>query len=159
MDYIIADEPEKIDLNIKDFISLPSYRLNLYNSSNHSLESVCILSKEISNDYLNSLAYFIEDLRLSALNTKYGKGKVWAKYYKLMESFTTPVDLFYDGRMIRKKSFSLGYASTIHKSQGSTLNNVFIDSKDLGVCRNVEELRQLQYVALSRAKNNVYIYQ
>ena len=159
MDYIIADEPEKIDLNIKDFISLPSYRLNLYNSSNHSLESVCILSKEISSDYLNSLAYFIEDLRLSALNTKYGKGKVWAKYYKLMESFTTPVDLFYDGRMIRKKSFSLGYASTIHRSQGSTLNNVFIDSKDLGVCRNVEELRQLQYVALSRAKNNVYIYQ
>ena len=39
------------------------------------------------------------------------------------------------------------------------INNVFIDSKDLGVCRNVEELRQLQYVALSRTKNNVYILQ
>ncbi len=48
-----------------------------------------------------------------------------------------------------KKSFDYGYAMTVHKAQGSTINNVFIDMKDVLTCRDPELLRQLQYVGAS----------
>ena len=41
--------------------------------------------------------------------------------------------------------------------QGSSITNVYIDMKDILKCRDEEELRHLQYVALSRTKNNIYI--
>ena len=83
----------------------------------------------------------------------------WREYYNILNSFTSPRDLIVDKRVIRKKSFGPGYASTIHKSQGKSLNNVFIDLKDIFINRDKDELRQLQYVAVSRARSNVYIYQ
>ena len=72
-----------------------------------------------------------------------------------MESFLTPVDLIYNDRTIRKKSLDYGYCISVHKSQGSTIDNVLVDMSNLFVCRNKEDLRQLQYVALSRTKNNI----
>ena len=41
--------------------------------------------------------------------------------------------------------------------QGSSITNVYIDMKDIFRCKDEEELRQLQYVALSRTKNNIYL--
>lgn len=38
-----------------------------------------------------------------------------------------------------------------HK-QGATYENVFIDMSDVFKCQDQNELRQLQYVALSRAR-------
>ena len=76
-----------------------------------------------------------------------------------MGSFASPIDLYYDNRLIKKKSFGYGYAMTIHRSQGSSINNVFIDMKDVSVCRDKEELRQLQYVGVSRTKTNCHILQ
>ena len=49
------------------------------------------------------------------------------------------------------------YASTVHSAQGSTYNNVYIDLKDLFICTKKEELARLLYVAVSRAKNNIYL--
>lgn len=48
------------------------------------------------------------------------------------------------------------YASTVHSAQGSTYRNVYIDLKDLWTCPNKRELQRLLYVAVSRAKENVY---
>jgi len=49
-----------------------------------------------------------------------------------------------------------GYAMTIHKSQGSTYKNVFIDVPDILKCRSTELRNRLFYVAISRAQENVY---
>ena len=84
---------------------------------------------------------------------------LWKDYFNILGSFASPIDLYYDGRMVRKKSFDYGYAMTVHKSQGSSLNNVFIDMKDINKCRNKDEFRQLQYVSVSRTKNNAHILQ
>ena len=46
---------------------------------------------------------------------------------------------------------------TVHKAQGSTFNNVLIDLTDLGTCKNPEIFRRLLYVAISRAKNKVFL--
>ena len=120
MDYVIVDDPIKIDINIPHFINLPGFKLNLYDSSSKTSEEILILDKEISSDYLNSLAQLIERTRLEAIDLKMKKSKYsyvkWKEYYEINNSFTTPFNLYYDNRLIRKKSFDYGYASTVHKS-------------------------------------------
>jgi exodeoxyribonuclease-5 len=41
------------------------------------------------------------------------------------------------------------YASTVHKSQGSTFDTVFVDRRDLQACRG-DERDALLYVAVTR---------
>lgn len=47
------------------------------------------------------------------------------------------------------------FACTIHKSQGSTFDEVFIDLNDFKSIRDLKELARLLYVAMSRAKYKV----
>lgn len=49
------------------------------------------------------------------------------------------------------------YASTIHKSQGSTFENVYIDLSSLSYVRDKIALARLLYVAISRASKHVYL--
>ena len=163
MDYIVVDEPVKKDVHIHNFMKLPGWNLNLYDSSDKKTSEIFILSKEIPQDYYNSLAAHIEGTRLNAIELKQRRnrnsGKAWADYYQIVGGFTSPVDLMYDNRVVRKKTFTGGYATTCHKSQGSSIQNVFVDMKNVMLCRNQDELRQLQYVGLSRTRNNVYLLQ
>lgn len=50
------------------------------------------------------------------------------------------------------------HAMTVHKSQGSTYENVFIDMEDIGKCANSDYKLYLKllYVAISRASDTVY---
>lgn len=50
------------------------------------------------------------------------------------------------------------HAMTVHKSQGSTYENVFIDTEDLSRCadKDYQMYLKLLYVAISRASHNVY---
>lgn len=41
--------------------------------------------------------------------------------------------------------------------QGSTYDNVFVDMTDVNVCLDRENKRELQYVALSRAKKFAHV--
>lgn len=165
MDYIIVKEPEKIDINIGNInFNFPGYNLYLYDSFSKQTGCVPILSRDIDPEYFKMLAKYIEDIRITAIKLKKaGKiseaNKRWVEYFDVMGSFTTPVNLVLDGRLIRSKSLGYGYATTVHKSQGSTLDEVFIDMKNIGVCSNSAEKRQLQYVALSRTKSNAFILQ
>lgn len=163
MDYIIMQEPENIMINIPYVGLYPGYKLILWDSSNKCEQTVNILSRYITDQEIRNLTYTIEKTRLEAIELKQRKSRLsglkWKAYYNIMNSFTTPIDLYFDNRLIRKKSFDGGYATTIHRSQGSSINNTFIDMKSIDFCRDAQEQRQLQYVALSRSKNNVYILQ
>ena len=160
MDYIITSKPVAKKINIPNFGSLFGYSICLYDTGNKSNTYVDILSPELPESDFEELAASIEDIRLTAIDAtgKY-KNKCWSKYYKMMESFTTPKDLYFDGRLIRKKSFDRGYATTVHKSQGSSFDTILIDMQNINKCPVKENIRQLQYVALSRTRNNAYIYQ
>lgn len=50
------------------------------------------------------------------------------------------------------------HAMTVHKSQGSTYNTVFLDTQDIGKCAdsNYKLYLKLMYVGISRASNIVY---
>ena len=41
--------------------------------------------------------------------------------------------------------------------QGSTFDKVFIDIDSFKRCRDLEEVRQLQYVGLSRTRSDIYL--
>lgn len=49
------------------------------------------------------------------------------------------------------------YACTVNKAQGSTYKKVFIDLDDIKKCKNPNLLARLLYVAVSRAKETVYL--
>lgn len=163
MDYVIIGDPIQTDIRIPNFMAMPGWKLLLYDAANDISAEILMLSKIVSPDYFLSLAELIENTRIEAIQlkniNKKESNKLWGIYYSIVNSFTSPIDLFIGNRVIRKKSFDYGYATTVHKSQGKTLNNVFIDMKNILLCRDQEELRQLQYVAMSRTKNNVYIFQ
>ena len=122
------------------------------------------MDNELDEDYIEVLANDIESLRFDAISAKnlrkYSKAtSLWKQYYQLTKSFATNKDIYFDNRVIKSKTFDYGYASRLHKIQGSSLNEVFVDMKDVLTCRNLDVLRQMQYVALSRTKNNAYILQ
>lgn len=46
------------------------------------------------------------------------------------------------------------YASTVHKSQGSTYDWVFVDVGDIGSCTRADLIARMMYVAISRASDS-----
>jgi ATP-dependent exoDNAse (exonuclease V) alpha subunit len=49
------------------------------------------------------------------------------------------------------------YACTINKAQGSTFDEVFIDLDDVSRCNSGDQIARMLYVAVSRARNHVYL--
>lgn len=49
------------------------------------------------------------------------------------------------------------YACTINKSQGSTFDKVFIDLSDVSRCNSGEQIARMLYVAVSRARSQVFL--
>lgn len=161
MDYIIVEEPEDVLITIKNVGVYPGYKLVVYDEGSNSNLTFEVISKRLSLDDYTYIAKSLDDLRIAAIDAKTRKsrssGLLWKQYFEAMDSFTTPVDLYYRGRLIRSKSIDYGYAVTLHKSQGGSIGNVFIDMKSISYCRDPQEQRQLQYVGLSRTRNNIFI--
>lgn len=80
---------------------------------------------------------FKEALKIEA------KNRNWKKFFELKR---TIVDL------------RLADSSTIHKAQGSTYKNIFIDLGDLGKCTAYSTASRLLYVACTRATDHIYLY-
>lgn len=163
MDYIIDDEPIAMEKTIPHVGTFQGYRLSLYDTAEKMSGNVFIIDSNTPPSRIMTLSTIIESTRIAAIELKKQKSRasseMWQRYYQIMESFTTPFDLYYDDRVVKKKTFDYGYASTVHKSQGSSINNVFVDMKNINVCKDPMELRQLQYVSLSRARTNAYLFQ
>lgn len=78
-----------------------------------------------------------------ALKARAKKAKDWKAYFYL------------HNRMI---DLRLPYATTVHKSQGSTYDEVLIDLDSFKACWDKDVAARLLYVAVSRAKNKVLFY-
>lgn len=81
--------------------------------------------------------------QMKALIKYFAKQKDWINYFAAKEGFLD----------IRPRD-----AGTIHKSQGSTLDTVFIDLADLSTCNIPSTVARLLYVAVSRATNRVVFH-
>jgi exodeoxyribonuclease-5 len=154
-DYVISDvvalQKKLPGLDFK----VDGYALTFQKEEDYPWEKSCyILSNSMNREIYDQIAYTIEGIRLKALKNPAN----WLKYYQLIKSFATPFDLEFDNRIVKKKTFDLGYACTVHKSQGSTYDKVYVDLNDILTCKDDKMLRQLEYVAFSRTKNLVTIY-
>ena len=164
MDYIIDNEPEESTYELPHFCcKVKGYLLDLWDSYDKYSKEVIILSKNNPAEIFDNLAGTLEAIRIRAIESKqhssYKASLYWKQYYELLHSFVTPVPLIYDERVIRKKSFDYGYASTSHKLQGSSYENIFVDLRNINSCSDEVIKRQLQYVALSRTRHDAYVLQ
>ena len=161
MDYIIVKEPEFVTKILPNFGPINGWNIVLYDQYEDKNFNVFLISKSNSDLALSALGATIEQLRLQAIQNKKSRNSYiyWKKYYQLIESFATPINLFYDNRVVKKKSFDYGYASTVHKSQGSSYDNIFVDIKNIKTCKDDLVRRQLQYVALSRTRKDAFVLQ
>lgn len=132
--------------------------LDLYDFDQEQYKTVFVLSEENDKSKFEQLGQEIEYIRQLAIRAQgYQRKQAWTDYYKLMGKFLTPIDIVWDNRVIRCKSIDYGYAITSHKSQSSSFDDVVVDINNILLCKDMTEVRQMEYVALSRTRNNVYL--
>jgi exodeoxyribonuclease-5 len=79
----------------------------------------------------------------SQLLAYYKRMKNWSVYYNLKNNYPD----------LRQRD-----AATVHKSQGSTYETVFIDLGNISTCHQPKVVARMLYVAFSRAKTRVFLY-
>lgn len=158
-EYIIVNY-RYLEQRLNDVINAKGYQVELYDMVDQEYFTIYLLDPEASDKMYYEIAQRLENYRLIAIDPTvkgYVRKGYWKKYFGLLQSFTTPKDLVYQNRIVRKATFNYGYAITTHKSQGSTYKDVFVDLQDINKCISDTERRELQYVALSRATNNAHV--
>lgn len=92
------------------------------------------------------------------------RGRKWESFYKFKDNHLLIRSLFTDqGRIIVKKDIDYGYCLTVHKTQGSTYEHIFVNARNMiynkyGRPYADQKLRnKLLYVSLSRATNSATI--
>ena len=100
----------------------------------------------------------IREAKIASSSQRYRK---WENYYKFKDSNLLIKSLFNDqGKLIVKKDLDYGYCLTIHKTQGSTYQHVFVNVRNIIYNKNGrpypdQTLRnKLLYVAISRATDS-----
>lgn len=124
--------------------------------SDGEIEQSVFVIDPYKND-LNYIGLMIESIRMEAISLPKGRKRAlkWKEYYEIINSFATPVNIIFDNRIVKSRTFNYGYAITAHRAQGSSYDKVYVDMKNLLLDQDQQELRQLQYVALSRTRTNV----
>lgn len=156
-DYRIL-EVEKGTKELGEYI-LPGYYLTVYDYDRDMTFTLFMLSRNVSESLLANIAHTIEYLRLKAVNcNNYSlKKKCWIDYFNFSQSFCTPFDLYCENKLVKKKTFDYGYCLSIHKSQASSIDNILLDMSNCYICQDPIELRQLQYVGMSRSRKDIHM--
>ena len=93
--------------------------------------------------YIPNVPIPLDRAHLQELIKYYKRTKNWSTYFYLKEQIPD----------LRPKD-----SCTIHKSQGSSVDTVYIDLDDLSSCTVTDTAMRLLYVAVSRARNKVVFY-
>lgn len=82
----------------------------------------------------------------------YDNVAAWLKYYGKTKEFSKLFDMKQNMLDLRPL-----HACTVHKSQGSTYEDVFIDLDDICANNKINEVKRLILVGITRAANKVYL--
>lgn len=115
------------------------YELHVDTDHFETKKSKGIVYVVIDEEKYNALQ---KKLYLKALyGSMHQASKNWAAYHNLTYLFSNTKH---------------AYAITVHCSQGSTIENVFVDDMDIAKCSNPYLKKKLRYVAYSRASLNLH---
>lgn len=148
--YNNAEELEVLEI----IFSNNKYGINIIYTKVRSLSTGRTFDLPIVNP--NSYKEFVEKFNDFLETAIAMRGSAWKTYYEFKQShilLETLVDS--NEKTIIEKDIDFGYGITIHKSQGSTYENVFINLDDIKKFSHVigsEQMRKLLYVGVSRTK-------
>lgn len=117
------------------------------------VEKIFIVSKESYADFYRIEKNFGDFAKTAKNNKKWA----WKLYYGFRNRFALLGDIMDGRKLLVAKDFDFGYALTVHKSQGSTYDNVFVIGQDIMSHPGARERNRLNYVALSRPRKAAYI--
>jgi|WetSurMetagenome_2_1015567.scaffolds.fasta_scaffold67863_4 hypothetical protein len=163
-DYIIYSDgagPVLYEYEAKEF-NIKGYLVRLQNVADRSAspKNLFIVDHSIPMNYVRFLKTW-NTCKQRAIKTRN-----WRRdYYEKFKDKHLLIKTFYDdqGEVLVGKDLDYGYALTIHKCQGSTYENIFVNANDIiyskfGNFRADTNLRnRLIYTALSRARKKAFI--
>jgi hypothetical protein len=147
----ITDSKNKVILNNNDEFEIVSYTLKTDRTklklayyevvvmSDSKAHIIKILSEKSEKAYEKELARLKRYAELAPLMKRRNE---WVKYYRFMGKFA---------------NVKYNYALTVHKSQGSTFDNVIVINCDINRMFDVVERNKLLYTAMTRAKNKLFM--
>lgn len=140
--------------------------LGLLNHRNEAQRTVdVILHDETPREELDAFGKELSDLHYRG----YNRGDNYSKelYDRTRDSIAVSQDLVITitpkngkapfKKRVLKKTFDYGYAHTIHKSQGGTYTNVFVDDANINLARDSQFKSELRYVGITRAERAAII--
>ena len=151
-------------LGAGDVVMARNYAENALGESSYSDEELII--EDLSNEYVLTLVGKYGNYHIKVRDVKFrnkkGNFKQFMNYDewdKMLKTLAAVKDwkAYYECKehLIDIRSAE---ACTVHCSQGSTYDRVFIDLNDIMSCKQTSVKTRLLYVALSRAKKEAYIY-
>lgn len=171
IDYKVASVSNKINKQIVSAINgsviaeVEGYEVTLVNAMDNETVSdkVFVLDNNTSTQNLKAIANEIESINKmiskAFMSRDFDTVRIAQKALSDIKMNTiTMKDYQENGRLKIRKSIDYGYAHTIHKSQGGTYDKVMIYYDTItGAAFDTDTQQQLKYVAVSRARENVYI--
>jgi exodeoxyribonuclease-5 len=165
-DYIISALQKRTKSIPDTDIKIEGYDVTILNALNPDQfpANIFIADHNKSTQELIAFADHISSLIKQSLTKKKigdfkGYGRLYAQAKNLEKEVAVMVSVTdKNGKVKIKKTLDYGYAHTIHKSQGGTYNSVMIfDDSITNTMFDSQLKRQLKYVAMSRATDNVYV--
>jgi exodeoxyribonuclease-5 len=169
-DYIIKDISKRMSEH--EFMT---YTVLLYAMTSGTTRTITVVDH---NDESYGTYYaIIKALQQFAVNSdKMSRGKNWKKYFAFKDQYITLQDISIPVSETKTdfipRELDYGYGLTVHKLQGSTIHNMFINVLDI-TCYNgdpktpirnskyqpfaIELRNKLLYTALSRARDKVFL--
>lgn len=153
-DYIIKDFH-----NYKNDLGFKTFTVVLQNTFDHTYtDTIQIIDHrdpETIQRYLNIL---------SSLQQEAASKRKWDKYYSFKETYLCMKDLIINGKKTIR-DIDCGYALTVHKLQGTTLDYIAVDMEDIvynytngrRTAYPTSTRNRLLYVALSRASKTAFL--
>lgn len=171
IDYKVASVSNKTSKQIISVINgrviaeVEGYEVTLVNAMDNETVSdkVFVLDNNTSIQNLKAIANEIESINKmiskAFMSRDFNTVRIAQKALSDIKMDTiTMKDYYENGRLKIRKSIDYGYAHTIHKSQGGTYDKVMIYYDTItGAKFDTNTQQQLKYVAVSRARENVYI--
>lgn len=166
MDYVVtAVRPTSLKYSLDgETVTLQALDVTLQNAFDSSVNPVRMsFAVPGQTQILTRIREYVDDM-WSVYRTAKARGDKQSARLALQKINSITGSLFLlenvkdsNGRLLFQKTADYGYAVTAHKSQSGTFNKVLVDEKSIHAFRNAELEKELKYVAVSRASEDVMV--